>query len=49
VTVSLPLGAFDAVHVPVPPESVAVHRAVAPMVKATVPEGVPAGDVRVAP
>jgi hypothetical protein len=49
VTVSEPNGAFDAEHVPVPPARVAVHRVVAPTVKATVPEGVPEDALTVAP
>jgi hypothetical protein len=39
--VSVPTGAFEAVQLPDPPASVAVHKAVAPVLKATVPVGVP--------
>lgn len=37
---SVPSGAAEEVQVPVPLDSVAVHRVVAPVVKATVPVGV---------
>jgi hypothetical protein len=43
-----PTGAFVAVQLPVPPERVAVHRDVAPIVKATEPVGVPPEEVTVA-
>jgi len=43
-----PNGALVAVQLPVPPERVAVHREVAPIVKLTVPVGVPPEEVTVA-
>jgi hypothetical protein len=45
--VSFPTGVTDELHVPEPPDSVAVHRGVDPVEKMTEPVGVPEPNVGV--